>query len=49
MNYNNKRITHLPLEQFILTVSAGYRQPDPVPMVLYAAAFLFVVSALMAF
>ena len=39
----NKRIKHLPIEQFLLLATAGHREPDPVPKVLFAAAILFVL------
>lgn len=45
----SKRIKHLPLNRFLLVTTVGYRQPDPVPKELMAAAILFLVTALIAF
>jgi hypothetical protein len=38
---------YLPIEQFLLVSMPGYREPDPVPKALMAAAALFLLTALL--
>jgi hypothetical protein len=43
-----KKQSYLPIEQFLLVSVPGYREPDPVPKALMAAAALFLLTALLA-
>jgi hypothetical protein len=42
-----KKITYIPIEQFLMISKVGHRGPDPVPKYLFLAAVLFVFAAAM--
>jgi hypothetical protein len=42
-----KKITYIPIDQFLMISKVGHRGPDPVPKYLFLAAVLFVFAAAM--
>ena len=43
----SQQLKYLPIDQFLKLSVAGHREPDPVPKALFAAAFFFVISAIL--